>query len=501
MTDAEVVVREVEKKINTIDRNVPDVPAPAKEPLPYLFEKGKSGRERIDVPRLQAHLLAEGRLLKADLIRLVEEVTTLFATESNVLDVPAPVTVCGDVHGQLYDVVQLFEVGGSPADTTYLFLGDYVDRGSFSIEVVVLLYTYKLLYPKTFFMIRGNHECRHLTQYFTFKVECLRKYDQEVYDLVMDSFDALPLAALMNRQFLCVHGGLSPDIKTIDDIRDIDRFCEPPQSGPMCDLLWADPMENFSADVKTLYEHNEVRGCSYTYSYRAVCQFLENNSLLSVIRAHEAQDQGYRMHLKNDKTGFPTVITLFSAPNYLDAYNNKGAVLRYENNVMNIRQFKHSPHPYWLPNFMDVFSWSIPFVAEKVGEILMTFLNMCDDEKEEAEEQVKEVSAAEKEKQRERLRSKVRSISKMMRMYSILCKERETLMQIKSFTPENKIPPGLLTGGVGAIKAALGDFEKVQQFDKVNEKRPPASPLGRTESNSKLHNLRRSQENLRSSKE
>jgi len=335
-------------------------------------------------------------------------------------------------------------------------------------------------------MIRGNHECRHLTQYFTFKAECLRKYDSEIYNLIMDSFDALPLAAILSNQFLCVHGGISPEIQTIDDIRNIDRFCEPPQSGPMCDLLWADPMEQFSADIEETFEYNDVRGCSYVYSYRAVCNFLEKNRLLSIIRAHEAQDQGYRMHLKNEATGFPTVITIFSAPNYLDAYNNKGAILRYENNVMNIRQFNHSPHPYWLPNFMDVFSWSLPFVAEKIAEVLLVLLNLCDDEKIEKDDETK---------RKERLRAKVRSVSKMLRMYSILVKERETLMQIKSFTPENKIPTGLLTGGVEAIKSALGNFEKARVADKVNEKRPEGSqeyPV-----NSRLHSRKQSYDKLK----
>jgi len=140
--------------------------------------------------------------------------------------------------------------------------------------------------------------------------------------------------------------------------------------------------------------------------------------------------------------------------------------LRYENNVMNIRQFNHSPHPYWLPNFMDVFSWSLPFVAEKIAEVLLVLLNLCDDQ------QIEEVDAA---KRKERLRAKVRSVSKMLRMYSILVKERETLVQIKSFTPENKIPTGLLTGGVEAIKNALGDFEKSRRADKFNEKRPEGS--------------------------
>ena len=100
-------------------------------------------------------------------------------------------------------------------------------------------------------------------------------------------------------------------------------------------------------------------------SYQAACQFLERNKLLSIIRAHEAQDAGYRMYRKTRTTGFPSVMTLFSAPNYLDVYNNKAAILKYESNVLNIRQFNASPHPYWLPNFMDAFTWSLPFVGEK----------------------------------------------------------------------------------------------------------------------------------------
>jgi serine/threonine-protein phosphatase 2B catalytic subunit len=150
----------------------------------------------------------------------------------------------------------------------------------------------------------------------------------------------------------------------------------------MCDILWSDPLEDFGNEKSNeFFVHNHVRGCSYFYSYNAACAFLERNNLLSIIRAHEAQDSGYRMYKKTKTTGFPSVITIFSAPNYLDVYNNKGrsllrnlrnpvltqeaAVLKYENNVMNIRQFNCSPHPYWLPNFMDVFTWSLPFVGEK----------------------------------------------------------------------------------------------------------------------------------------
>jgi serine/threonine-protein phosphatase 2B catalytic subunit len=214
------------------------------------------------------------------------------------------------------------------------------------------------------------------------------------------------------------------------------------------------------------------------------------------------------MHLKNESTGFPSIITIFSAPNYLDAYNNKGAVLRYENNVMNIRQFNSSPHPYWLPNFMDVFSWSMPFVAEKVGEILLGFLNLVDDKAEELAET--DVQAA-KEHRKHVVKNKILSMSRMVRMYRVLCDEREALMQIRAFTPENKIPQGLLTSGVDSIKEgmadsessififllicviALGNFDKSKQLDRINEKRPPSPTVERTPSNERLQKIRQIQ--------
>lgn len=366
--------------------------------------------------------------------------------------------------------MKLLEIGGDPAGTTYLFLGDYVDRGYFSLECTILLYCYKILYPNTLYMIRGNHECRHLTDYFTFKEEVEHKYSSRVYDAIMKSFDALPLAAVLNGQFLCVHGGLSPDIKTVNDILSINRFTEPPSSGPMCDLLWADPMEDFDPDVEEFFVFNQVRGCSYSYSYRAVCEFLAENRLLSVIRAHEAQDAGYRMYRKTSQ-GFPSVITLFSAPNYLDAYNNKGAILRYEDDVLNIRQFTHSPHPYWLPGFMDVFTWSIPFVAEKVMEILLVFMKIVDSK----EDQDEEAQQAQAEQKKSTFRTKVKSVTRMLRMYQAMRKERESVVLAKGLSPSGESLPATITTA-SDVGAKLGTFSDVKALDKVNEARPVTKP-------------------------
>lgn len=465
--------------ISTQERVVKDVQAPAMT-IPtddQFFSKTEKGKP--DVAFLKNHFHREGRIKEEHALYILEKATRLLRAEPNVLSVDSPVTVCGDIHGQYFDLMKLFEIGGKPSKTRYLFLGDYVDRGYFSVECLLYLWCLKICYPNSFFLLRGNHECRHLTDYFTFKTECKHKYSERVYEACLESFCALPLAAILNKQFLCIHGGISPELHTIDDIRKLDRFREPPTSGLMCDLLWSDPIENFGQERDTTgyFVHNHVRGCSYFYTYKAVCDFLERNRLLSIIRAHEAQDAGYRMYRKGRKTGFPSVMTLFSAPNYLDVYNNKAAIVQYEANMFSIRQFNNVPHPYWLPNFMDAFSWSLPFVCEKITDMLAAVLNICTQEelKESAEGPSPNVVAVDRDKAERRkvIKNKILAVGRISHMFSVLREESERVSELKSISGSSRLPYGTLALGAEGIKNAIKSFDDARKSDIDNERLPP----------------------------
>jgi serine/threonine-protein phosphatase 2A catalytic subunit len=201
--------------------------------------------------------------------------------ESNVQPVRCPVTVCGDIHGQFHDLQELFRIGGNSPDTNYLFMGDYVDRGYYSVETVTLLVALKVRFPHRITILRGNHESRQITQVYGFYDECLRKYgNANVWKYFTDLFDFLPLTALIDDQIFCLHGGLSPSIDTLDHIRALDRVQEVPHEGPMCDLLWSDPDDRCGWGISP-------RGAGYTFGQDISEAFNHNNGLTLVARAHQ----------------------------------------------------------------------------------------------------------------------------------------------------------------------------------------------------------------------
>lgn len=190
--------------------------------------------------------LSKGQLIKDSEVRqLCAKFIEILQTQPNTKKLSAPITICGDIHGQFYDLQELFRVGGGPPDVNYLFLGDYVDRGYHSIETFLYLVALAVRYPDRVTLLRGNHESREVTKIYGFYDECLRKFGNgEVWKYCTQLFDYLTISAVIDDQIFSVHGGLSPSIDKIDLIdRIIDRKIEIPHEGPMCDLLWSDPDE------------------------------------------------------------------------------------------------------------------------------------------------------------------------------------------------------------------------------------------------------------------
>ena len=460
------------------DRTIHTVEPPPHRFLPteLLFPRGANSPPDVSV--LKNHLKKEGRISKPDAVAILRQAAEVFRKEKTLLELKYPVTVVGDIHGQFFDLLKLLDLAGDVSTNKYLFLGDYVDRGSFSVEVLLVMCALKLCFPGNIFMIRGNHECRQMTTFFNFRAECLSKFDLEFYEISCETFDNMPLACVINKKFLAVHGGISPEMVTLEDISRMNRFGEPPRQGLFCDMLWSDPVANDSGAGQEKYKANEVRGCSYFFNAAAVNTFLKRNKLLTVIRAHEAQLEGYKMHTWNGPGEFPVVITIFSAPNYCDVYNNKGAIIKFDDNNLNIQQFNYSGHPYILPNFMDLFTWSIPFVIEKVLEIMCNVVNAKDKEKkpeanvEHAGEKVQELKDTIKDSKVEVFRKKVKAMSRMMKMFKTIREEEELIMQLKGLCPDNKIPHGLIQQGRKALEGALDSFTKAKEWDATNEKRP-----------------------------
>lgn len=257
-----------------------------------------------------------------EVIQICKEAREVFMQDENLMRVKAPVKIVGDIHGQFQDLIRMFNQCGFPqTDAKYLFLGDYVDRGKCSLETMTLLFCYKIKYPSSVVLLRGNHEAASVNRVYGFYDECKRRCNTKVWKSFTDTFNCLPIAAIVENRIFCVHGGLSPSLHRLTDIAKIPRPSDIPEAGLFNDLLWSDPGSNEG------WELND-RGVSYTFGRDVVRRFLNEHDLDLVCRAHMVVEDGYEFF------GDRGLVTLFSAPNYCGEFNNSAAVMCVDPQLM-----------------------------------------------------------------------------------------------------------------------------------------------------------------------
>ena len=262
------------------------------------------------------------QLTEAEIRGLCLKSREIFLSQPILLELQAPLKICGDIHGQYYDLLRLFEYQGFPPDANYLFLGNYVDFGKQSLETICLLLVYKIKYPENFFLLRGNHECASVNRLHGFYDECMRRYNIRLWKTFTDCFNCLPVAAIIDEKLFCCHGGLSPDFQSMEQIRGIMRPTDVPDQGLLCDLLWADP------DKETNGWGENDSGVSFTFGPEIVSKFLTKHGLDLVVRGHQVVEDGYEFFAKRQ------LVTLWSAPNYRGEFDNAGAMMSVDETLM-----------------------------------------------------------------------------------------------------------------------------------------------------------------------
>ena len=280
---------------------------------------------------------------REEILVLADSCLAILKSQPIVLEVRAPVKVFGDVHGQYQDLMRFFDLWGSPTDhgngdieaNDYLFLGDYVDRGSNSLETVCLLIALKVRYPDQIHLLRGNHEDRLINNVFGFGEECANRLGEDVasptsvYSKLNLLFDWLPLAATIDNKILCLHGGIGQALKELQQVRQLERPLEvvheaiSPEEQLLVDILWSDPTDN---DEETGIQNNYIRDPNQTgnivkFGPDIVEDFLQRNKLMMILRAHECVMDGF------ERFAGGSLITIFSATDYCHKYKNAGALL------------------------------------------------------------------------------------------------------------------------------------------------------------------------------
>jgi serine/threonine-protein phosphatase PP1 catalytic subunit len=259
---------------------------------------------------------------QTDALTLCNQAREVCMSQPMLLELGAPIKICGDIHGQYHDLLRLFEYGGLPPDANYLFLGDYVDRGKQSLEVVCLLFAYKIKYPENFFILRGNHECAGINRIYGFYDECRRRFSVKLWKAFCNTFNCLPCSAIIDDKIICMHGGLSPQLSDMNQIANISRPTDVPDTGLLCDILWSDP-----DPVVEGWGQND-RGVSFTFGSDIVDAFLRRHDLDLIVRAHQVVEDGYEFFSHRN------LVTVFSAPNYCGEFDNAGAMMTVDDSLM-----------------------------------------------------------------------------------------------------------------------------------------------------------------------
>ena len=293
---------------------------PAKE---AIAEQHHFSPDTVDIDSIISRLL-EARnvhpaecvaLTESEILALCQKSQEIFLAQPMLLELEAPLKVIGDIHGQFTDLLRIFGASGFPPESNYLFLGNYVDRGPQSLETICLLLAYKIKYPENFFLLRGNHECAEISRVYGFYDECKRRYNIGLWKTFMDCFNCFPVAAIVGEKIFCCHGGLSPNLQSMNQIRKIKRPTDVPDHGLLCDLLWADPEKG----VKGWGKNN--RGVSVTFGADIVSKFLLRHKMDIICRSHQVVKEGYGFFADRQ------LITLFSAPNFCGTFDNAGAIM------------------------------------------------------------------------------------------------------------------------------------------------------------------------------
>ena len=278
-------------------------------PFKNVYGKIKDKEKKIE------EIMNSNILSLEEMKYLCEKSLEIFMEEPVFLELTSPITICGDTHGQYKDLLRIFSFGGNPPKTKYLFLGDYVDRGKNSIETISLLLAYKIKYPKDIFLLRGNHECELINRTYGFFDECKKRYNIKLWKIFSDCFNWLPITAIIENKILCMHGGLSPELTSINCLKKIIRPTEIPDKGLLCDLLWSDPDRDAESWSKN------QRGISVLFNEKNVNEAIENLDIDVICRAHQVVESGYEFFCHRK------LVTVFSAPNYCGEFDNAGAFM------------------------------------------------------------------------------------------------------------------------------------------------------------------------------